>query len=157
MREATTLPQIVDMGNEEIAGLLQRTNFGHLGLCREDRPYVIPIHFAYGKPGILFYTTEGLKTEMIEENPTVCLQVEEIKDDGHWKSVIITGTAERLTTPREIDRAMGLLKQVDPDLIPAWSVRWLDDLIRVNRPAVYRIATAVKTGRRTLDKAYETD
>jgi nitroimidazol reductase NimA-like FMN-containing flavoprotein (pyridoxamine 5'-phosphate oxidase superfamily) len=152
MIEAGTLPQIVDLDNEEIAELLQRTNFGHLGLSRNDRPYVIPIHFAYGRPGIFFYTTEGLKTEIIEENPSVCLQVEEVKDDGHWKSVIITGTAELLTTQREIDHAMDLIKKVNPELVPAWSIRWLDDMIRANHPAVFRISAETKTGRMTLDK-----
>lgn len=151
MIEARTLPQIVDMGNDEIRDFLQRTNFGHLGLSRSDRPYVIPIHFAYGRPGIFFYTTEGLKTEIIEENPTVCLQIEEVKDDGHWKSVIITGTAELLTTLREKDHALGLIKKVNPELVPAWSIRWLDDMVRANHPAVFRIAAEIRTGRRTLE------
>lgn len=152
MIESTTLPQIVELGNDEIIDLLRRTNFGHLGVCRDNRPYVVPIHFAYGKPGIYFFTTEGLKTEMITENPTVCLQVEEIEDGEHWQSVIITGTAEQLQTQREIDHAMKLIMAANPKLVPAWSIRWIDDDIRVNTEAVYRISTEISTGRRTLEK-----
>src|SRR6185503_18189548 len=108
MIEVERYPEIVDLDNEEISELLQRVNFGHLGCARRDRPYVIPIHFAYGRPGIYFFTTEGLKTDILDENPMVCLQVEEIKDPKHWQSVIITGIAERLTTDREIESAMKL-------------------------------------------------
>ena len=150
MIESRTLPQIVELSNDEISGLLQRVNFGHLGVCRDNRPYVVPIHFAYGKPGIYFFTTEGLKTEMIAENPTVCLQVEEIEDREHWQSVIVTGTAEQLETQREIDHAMELIKAVNPKLVPAWSIRWIDDDIRVNTEVVFRISTETSTGRRTL-------
>ncbi len=150
MVEAKTLPQIVDLGNDEIHELMNRINFGHLGLCRNDRPYVVPIHFAYGPAGIYFYTTEGLKTDILDENPTVCLQVEDVTDRDNWQSVIITGTAERLTTKSEIDHAMKLIKEINPRLSPAWSIRWMDDWVRSNIEVVYRISSEIVSGRTTL-------
>ena len=153
MIEARTVPQIVDLSSEEIRDMVGRVSFGHLGVCRKNRPYVVPIHFAYGRPGIYFYTTEGLKTDILDENPTVCLQVEEIRDREHWQSVIIVGIAERLETQREIDHAMKLIHAVNPKLVPAWSVRWLDDWVRSNVEVVYRITPDSETGRRTLDTA----
>jgi nitroimidazol reductase NimA-like FMN-containing flavoprotein (pyridoxamine 5'-phosphate oxidase superfamily) len=153
MIESRKVPQIVDLGSDEISELLGRVNFGHLGVCRNDRPYVIPIHFAYGKPGIYFFTTEGLKTDIIDENPIVCLQVEEIKDREDWRSVIITGEAERLVEERERGRAMELIKQVNPTLSPAWSVRWLDQWVRTNIEVVYRITPSFTSGRRTVKQA----
>jgi nitroimidazol reductase NimA-like FMN-containing flavoprotein (pyridoxamine 5'-phosphate oxidase superfamily) len=151
MIEARTVPQIVDLSSAEIGSMLKRVNFGHLGVCRNNRPYVVPIHFAYGKPDIYFYTTEGLKTDILDENPTVCLQVEDIQDREHWQSVIVVGTAERLETQREIHHAMKLIKAVNPKLAPAWSVRWLDGWIRSNVEVVYRVAPEIETGRRTVD------
>ena len=71
MIEAETLPQLVDLDNGGIHELLKRSNFGHLGVCHNDRPYVIPIHFAYSSPDVYFFTTEGMKTEMIDANSTV--------------------------------------------------------------------------------------
>ena len=153
MMQADTYPQIVDLGNEQIAELLQRINFGHLGCSRNDRPYVIPIHFAHTKSGIYFYTTEGLKTDILDDNPVVCLQVEDIQDREHWQSVIITGTAERLHAADEISRAMKLIKAINPKLAPAWSVRWLDEWVRSNVGVVYRISPEVMTGRTTLAKS----
>ena len=45
------------------------------------------------------YTTEGMKTEFIAENPAVCLQVQEIKDVMRWQSVVVTGRANALQFP----------------------------------------------------------
>ena len=148
MIEARTLPQIVDLDREGTSNLLKRVNFGHLGVCRDDRPYVVPIHFAYGRRGIYFYTTEGMKTEMIDANPTVCLQVEDIRARDDWESVMITGTADRVKGIEEIERVMKLIQKVNPKLSPAWSIRWMDDWIRSNVSVVYRIASEIVAGRR---------
>lgn len=150
MIEERRVPHVVDLSNEDVSELLERVNFGHLGLCRDNRPYVVPIHFAYGHPDIYFYTTEGLKTDIIDVNPTVCLQVEDIRSREDWESVIITGTAERLVSGDEIERAIKLIKKVNPKLSPAWSIRWLDDWIRSNHEVVYRISRESVSGRRAF-------
>lgn len=150
MIEEKTLPQIVDLSKEEVANLLSRVNFGHLGVTRDNRPYVVPIHFAYGRPGIYFYTTQGMKTDIIDQNPMVCLQIEDIRSREDWESVIITGPAERLETAEQIDRAMKLIKKVNPKLTPAWSIRWFDDWIRSNVSVVYRISLENVSGRRAF-------
>jgi nitroimidazol reductase NimA-like FMN-containing flavoprotein (pyridoxamine 5'-phosphate oxidase superfamily) len=153
MSESRKLPQVIDLGNKEIKELLERANFGHLGLSRKNRPYVIPIHFAYAKPGIIyFFTTEGLKTEIIDENSTVCLQVEDVKDPEHWQSVIVIGTAVPVTSEREREKAMKLIMAVNPKLVPAWSIRWLDDWVRSMDDVVFRIEPEITTGRSTVDR-----
>ncbi len=152
MIESKTLPEIVDLGNTEIDDLLTKINFGHLGLSKDDRPYVVPIHFAYGKPGIYFFTTEGMKTDILDENPTVCLQLEDIQDRDNWKSLIIIGKAERLSEPQEIETAMKMIKKINPRLSPAWSIRWLDNWVRSNVEVIYRITPETMSGRTTLDK-----
>lgn len=148
MTETKTVPQIVDMDNEEIATLLERVNFGHLGVCSKNRPYVVPIHFAYERPYIYFYTTEGLKTEIIDENPTICLQIEEIKNRENWQSVIFTGPAVRLENSEEIEKAKEMVKEINPKFTPAWSIRWLDDWVRSNVEVLYRIDPEMVSGRR---------
>lgn len=148
----TESPQVVEMGNDQIDELLERLNFGHLGLCRDNRPYVLPIHFAYDKPALYFFTTEGLKTDIIDENPTICLQVEEVKDRRNWHSVVVTGHAQRLTDEQELDAAMTLIKAVNPELVPAWSIHWMDESVRLNIPVVYRVTPETITGRTAFRK-----
>ncbi|MEG4216451.1 pyridoxamine 5'-phosphate oxidase family protein [Microcoleus sp. Pol14C6] len=53
-----------------------------------------------------------MKTKYIDSNPEVCLQVEEVGDFQHWRSVVVNGRAERLTEQPDIDhRAMQSMSQ----------------------------------------------
>jgi nitroimidazol reductase NimA-like FMN-containing flavoprotein (pyridoxamine 5'-phosphate oxidase superfamily) len=144
------IPQIVDLGRSEIERLLSNIRYGHLGMSRDNKPYVVPIHFAYEKPAIFFYTTEGLKTEILEANPEVCLQAEHIQESTNWQSVIVTGKAKRLESETQIEKAVKALKDVNPRLVPAWSIRWMDGWVRSNVEAVYRITVSEMTGRRAF-------
>jgi nitroimidazol reductase NimA-like FMN-containing flavoprotein (pyridoxamine 5'-phosphate oxidase superfamily) len=152
MIEAKTMAQIVEMDDEDNKKLLQRVRYGHLACTRDAQPYVVPIHYAYDDPHVYIFTTEGKKTEIISDNPKVCLQVEEVTDGKHWQSVIVTGEAERLTAKEEINRAMDFITAVNPTLTPALSIRWLDNWVRANVDVVYRITPTGITGRTTIDR-----
>ena len=79
--------KVEDMSPAEMHALLQRESFGHLGCARDNRPYVVPMHYAYDGKELYFFTTQGMKTQYIDANPQVCLQVEEVSDGSRWKSV----------------------------------------------------------------------
>lgn len=140
---------IDEMGTAEMHALLQEVGYGHLGCIREGRPYVIPVHYAYSAPHIYLYTTRGMKTEFISSNPEVCLQVEEVKDERHWQSVIATGRAELLTAEDECSKATSLIKAKNPALTPAIARTWTDVWGRENVVAIYRITPEVISGRKT--------
>lgn len=147
--------EIEELNNSQIAEVLQRVGYGHLGMSRGVYPYVVPIHYVYKDQIIYFFTTEGKKTEIIRSNPEICLQVEEVTDSKHWKSVIVVGTARRVSEKEEIDRAMEAILAVNPTLTPALSVRWMDFWVRENVEVIYRVIPRMITGRATL--AHETD
>jgi nitroimidazol reductase NimA-like FMN-containing flavoprotein (pyridoxamine 5'-phosphate oxidase superfamily) len=63
---------------------------------------------------IYLFTTEGMKTHDIDANPEICLQVEEIHDPLHWRSVIVNGRADRLTEQSDIDHARQFIKERNP-------------------------------------------
>src|SRR5712691_928403 len=110
--------EIEDMAPKEMHALLQRVGYGHLGCTRDGHPYVVPIHYAYEEPDIYIYTTEGLKTNYIGANPEVCLQVEEVHDPSHWRSIVVVGRAQRLTHSEDIEQAMRFIKERNPTLTP---------------------------------------
>src|SRR5260370_2942366 len=83
--------KVENMAPGEMHALLQREIFGHLGCARDGRPYVVPMNYAYDGKELYFFTTEGMKTQFIQTNPQVCLQVEEITDSMHWRSVMVIG------------------------------------------------------------------
>src|SRR6266487_1096651 len=101
--------KVEDMSPTEMHALLQRESFGHLGCARDNRPYVVPMHYAYDGKELYFVTTQGMKTQYIDANPQVCLQVEEVSSPSHWKSVMVIGRAEHLTKGEEMQQAMKLI------------------------------------------------
>lgn len=143
--------EIQEMPPEELPLLLSVIGYGHLGCARADaRPYVVPIHYAYEEPDIYIFTTEGLKTEYMDANPEVCLQVEDVRDPAYWRSVVVNGRAERLNRPEETEHAMQLITKRNPTLTPAISELWIDSWGRANVVAIYRIRPHMMSGRKTV-------
>ena len=142
--------RVEDMAPAEMHALLQRESFGHLGCARDGRPYVLPMNYAYDGKELYFFTTEGMKTQFIESNPQVCLQVEEITDSTHWRSVMVIGKAEQITKSEETQRAMKLITERNPSLTPAISATQLDTWGRAVDIAIYRITPEVMDGRQTV-------
>jgi len=138
------------MAPAEMHTLLQTKTFGHLGCAHNGRPYVVPMHYAYDGKELYFFTTEGMKTQFMKGNPQVCLQVEEITDSSHWRSVMVIGRAEELTDRGEMERAMKQISERNPSLTPAISVTQLDAWGRAIDIALYRIQPEIIDGRKTV-------
>ena len=98
---------------------------------------------------IYLFTTDGMKTQYMDANPEVCLQVEEVHSVEHWRSVTVTGLAERITEQPEIDRVRKLIKTQNPTLSPAVNRTWTDVWGRENIMALYRIRPTQMNGRTT--------
>ena len=141
--------KVEDMSPAEMHAQLQRESFGHLGCARDGRPYVVPMNYAYDGKEFYFFTTQGMKTQYIDANPQVCLQVEEITDSTHWRSVMVIGRAEELTDKEDTERAMQLITERNPSLIPAISATQIDTWGRAVDIALYRITPELIDGRQT--------
>jgi nitroimidazol reductase NimA-like FMN-containing flavoprotein (pyridoxamine 5'-phosphate oxidase superfamily) len=145
-----TMIEVREMDNYEIDNLLSGRDYGHLACCKDDRPYVVPVHYVYDGSDIFIYTTEGKKSEIIQSNPLVCLQVEDVVNGEDWRSIIIEGTAIEISKPKEREKAIRLIRASNPSLTPAVSVRWMDCWVRENREVIYRITPKIKTGRKSV-------
>ena len=141
--------EIKEMARGEMLALLLRVGYGHLGCAPDGHHYVVPMHYAFDSRDLYFFTTEGTKTEFIAANREVCFQVEEVTDPLHWRSVMLTGRAERLTKPEEMERAMGLITERNPTLTPALNRMKIGPWTRLTNIAVYRVRPAAIYGRKT--------
>jgi nitroimidazol reductase NimA-like FMN-containing flavoprotein (pyridoxamine 5'-phosphate oxidase superfamily) len=141
--------KVEDMSHDEMHELLERQSFGHLGCARDGRPYVVPMNYAFDGKDLFFFTTEGMKTQFIEANPEVCLQVEEVTDPSHWRSVMVIGRAQKLTQTEDVRRAMQSILKRNPSLTPAISATSLDTWGRAVDIALYRIDPEIMDGRKT--------
>ncbi|MBK9154115.1 MAG: pyridoxamine 5'-phosphate oxidase family protein [Chloracidobacterium sp.] len=133
----------------EIEAFLCRTNYGHLGCAADNHPYVVPIHFGYDDGTIYIYTTEGMKSAMIDANREVCLQVEAVVDNENWASVIVIGDALKLTSAEDREKADAAISAVNPSHTPALSYKWVDPWVRELKDDVvlYRIERRSSSGR----------
>lgn len=139
--------EIREMGKDEIEDVLKKVGYCHFACTLDDRPYIVPINYAYRTPNIYIYTTKGKKSKIIDENPRVCLQVEEVINNGDWRSVVFNGIAKRIVDPQELEDIIGLIVETNPPPTPATGIRWENDWIRENQEMVYRIEPEKVTGR----------
>ena len=94
----------------EIEEVLASETLGCLACCADNKPYVIPMAFAY-KNGVLYgQTNEGKKTDALRKNPAVCFQVTQMKG-ASWRSVIMEGTFQEFdfTNPFAPDVAAAIV------------------------------------------------
>ncbi len=144
--------EVTEMSDAEILEVLPGLHYGHLACSMNNKPYVVPVNFTFNGGEIFIYTTDGKKSGIIDTNPQVCLQTEDITDRQHWYSVIIDGVAERITDPVERERFMKLILADNPTLTPALSIHWMDNWVRENIEIIYRITPTMTSGRRTVSE-----
>ncbi|MDQ1592254.1 MAG: uncharacterized protein QOG71_2881, partial [Pyrinomonadaceae bacterium] len=99
---------------------------------------------------LYFFTTDGTKTEFMAANHEVCFQVEEVTDARRWRSVMVTGRAERVKGDEEMERAMQLITERNPTLTPALNETKVGAWKRSNNTVVYRVRTEAIYGRHTF-------
>jgi nitroimidazol reductase NimA-like FMN-containing flavoprotein (pyridoxamine 5'-phosphate oxidase superfamily) len=141
--------EVTEMARGESLALLLRAGYGHLGCARDGHPYVVPMNYAFDSRDLYFFTTDGTKTEFIAANHEVCFQVEEITDALSWRSVVLTGRAERLTKAEDTERAMRLITERNPTLTPALNHTKVGPWTRLSNVAVYRVRPEAIYGRKT--------
>ena len=140
---------------EQIEEVLKRNVLGHLGCNDGFNTYVYPIHFLYDGKFIICHSQAGDKIQVMRQNKRVCLQVDEIKNELNWKSVMIHGEFQELEEERNRYYAMKTLvehmlhiKIGETASLPNL-VKHSEQLLsqRNSRPIIYRIVIDEKTGR----------
>lgn len=137
----------------QIESVISENIVGRLGCHADAKTYVVPVSYAYDGNCIYVRTFEGLKISMMRKNPQVCFQVDSMENTADWKSVIMWGLFEELTTEEErneglkvlINRVLPNISSETMKLSPVWPFVTTDygniDGI------VFRIRITEKTGR----------
>ena len=122
MRKKTK--QITDQG--AVRRLLARASVCRLGFSAArgvcDYPYVVPVHFACDGDTLYVHCAQaGLKLELLEREPRVCVEVDEMLGivpaespcsfSTRYTSVIAFGRARMVTEPGTLRKALGLLME----------------------------------------------
>ncbi|RYZ48088.1 MAG: pyridoxamine 5'-phosphate oxidase family protein [Sphingobacteriales bacterium] len=64
---------------------------GYLACARDNRPYVVPIHYAFEAAKIYGFSMPGRKTDSLKANPHACMHVDDLESQDRWHSVLIEG------------------------------------------------------------------
>jgi nitroimidazol reductase NimA-like FMN-containing flavoprotein (pyridoxamine 5'-phosphate oxidase superfamily) len=138
----------------EIEDLLQGEVVARLGCHANGRTYVVPVTYAYDGEGLLIQSADGLKLRMMQENPSVCIEVDHIDNLANWRSVIAWGRFERLFGEDAASALVRLRARLQPFIVSE-TTPGAERLAAGEAPvrrgnghaAIYRIHLFEKTGR----------
>ena len=111
-----------ELFREEARELLSAGRIGRLGCVDNGEPYVVPINYVLEGESIYSHSLPGRKIDVLRAYPRACLQVDEIKNDFEWRSVIAFGNFEEIRVPSDRRSILGKLLARFPLLTPVESV-----------------------------------
>ncbi|MDY0382771.1 MAG: pyridoxamine 5'-phosphate oxidase family protein, partial [Atribacterota bacterium] len=87
---------------EEIKDIIKEALFCNIAMCRSNIPYLVPMNFGFdGQYFYLHSAPEGLKLDILKENPRVCIEITQdlkiipstdvCKTGMKYSSVIVSG------------------------------------------------------------------
>jgi len=143
------------LSHEQIDDVLQSNLLGRIGCSADDKTYIVPINYVFDGKHIIAHSLTGMKIDMMRKNPAVCFEVDEMKSFTNWRSVIVWGQYQEITSERERYEAMKLfvdkmlkMKISETAVPPELSAERVHPRSPGNiRPVVYRIIITEKSGR----------
>jgi uncharacterized protein len=128
------------LGPDEIDAVLRRQRIGRLACSANDRPYVVPIAYAYDGCAIYGCSMPGRKVDVLREQPLACFEVEELIGPASWRCVLVEGVYEEVTDDDARRAALALLAPADGRAVaPSPSAN--------GRLIVFRLRPLAATGR----------
>lgn len=148
---------IHEMSEAECRKALTEASHGRLGCVRDNRPYIVPIYFAFDGDYIYGFTTLGQKIEWMRSNPYVCLEIDQLNSHDDWMSVIVFGRYEELPDEPQFVAARIQAHELLQRRVMWWEPAYIGsahrDMPHSITPIFYRIIIDRVTGHRaTPDK-----
>ncbi|HXZ79564.1 MAG TPA: pyridoxamine 5'-phosphate oxidase family protein [Terriglobales bacterium] len=142
---------VTEMSEKECREVLMRASLGRLACSLDGQPYIVPVYFAYEADYVYVLSTLGQKIEWMRANPKVCLEVEEIKSQSQWMTLVATGLYQELPEPQyadEREHARELLEKHHHWWLNAMAERQLKSADHLIAPIFFRIHLDSMTGLR---------
>jgi len=143
---------IEEMTDEECRDVLAHADVARLACEIDGQPYVVPVYVTYDAPYLFGFATMGLKIDCMRANPLVCVEIDDIKSQNQWMSVIVFGMYEELPDMTEYETT----RATAHDLLQKRTMWWEPASVAVEHrsfskpfsPIFYRIRIDRMTGRR---------
>jgi len=147
---------IANLDQSHIDIVLLTNRVARLACCHNDRPYIVPITYVFDQGYVYGHTNNGEKLRILRQNPHVCLEVDEIQDLGHWRSVVVSGVFEELHGQEAVNGLDLIMSRLSPYVISSTSLPAGEDTdsvvhkqirLRPTKGVVYRIRITEASGR----------
>jgi uncharacterized protein len=94
-------PTFRTLSPDECRALLARHQVGRLAYAYRQRVDIEPLHFAVDGDWIVLRTQHGTKLSMLEHQPWVAFEVDEVDALFEWQSVVVHGSVHLVTPAPE--------------------------------------------------------
>ena len=143
---------IHELTTAQCEDFLSAATIGRLACALDGQPYIVPIslYFDRREKCLYSFSTVGKKIEWMRNNPSVCVEVDNISNQLDWTTVLVMGRYEEIHDAghgkSERQRALELFQAH-----PQW---WLPGVAKLasgvehEAPVVYRIHITAMSGRR---------
>lgn len=143
-----------DLSTDQIELVLRSEVIGRIGCCVDGEVYVVPVTYVFHKGSIYAHSQEGKKIEMMRKNPRVCFEIDVMENMANWRSVIVWGEYEELTSDKDRNTAMKIITDRLLPMVTSETVRKShgfshppEVVEKGSRAIVYRIVIRSQTGR----------
>jgi len=110
----TQVERLPRMTEEEVDGLIQRQYLCRIAFNDKTHPYIAPFQYACVDGSLYFHFTDyGRKMKLIENNPKICVEIEELGHDlRDFMFVVLRGSLERVKNLAEREKALLALADI---------------------------------------------
>ncbi|MGA4669841.1 pyridoxamine 5'-phosphate oxidase family protein [Propionibacteriaceae bacterium Y1923] len=95
---------VIELEEDTAWGYLDSVEVGRLATAVDSQPSIFPVNFVVDGTSVVFRTAAGTKLAEVVLNQHVAFEADGWDNDNGW-SVVIRGTAERITDADELARA----------------------------------------------------
>lgn len=132
------------LGEVESRALLFQGRTGRLGCICDGKPYVVPVSYWFDGQSIYIHSLPGRKVTALRAHPRACLQVDEMTDEVHWKSVLAFGHYEEVRAAQERERILREVLARFPHFTPVESA--MSEIAGVPQIIIFRLRVETITG-----------
>jgi nitroimidazol reductase NimA-like FMN-containing flavoprotein (pyridoxamine 5'-phosphate oxidase superfamily) len=100
--------------NIEIEQVIKNQMVGRLGCAANGKVYIVPITYAYDGEYIYGHSREGMKIQMMRQNPNVCFEVDTMADMSNWQCIVIQGEFQELMGEKARTAMDYFIKSIEP-------------------------------------------